>query len=216
MNDRQTVDTITDEELDTLYRRINTLEHVAAGNKRHVQLVVPALEHAEAANARVRALADLIEAGAPWVANHDTLAARIREAVADRPPADGHVYLSTGCRHGDHTYCQSMTGLNGQKRPGECKKCGAKCICGCHQDAATGPLVDRPFRTHRQPTTEAGPREQRERPTHLDGTPYRYHEIKAEGWGHCDGCHLWGQWTVANPHECANGRVQPADHTTEA
>lgn len=43
-----------------------------------------------------------------------------------------HVYLSTGCLHGDHDYCKSMTGLNGAKRPGECKKCAAKCICGCH------------------------------------------------------------------------------------
>lgn len=46
----------------------------------------------------------------------------------------GHVYLSTGCLHGDHDYCQSMTGLNGAKRPASCKKCGAKCICGCHQE----------------------------------------------------------------------------------
>lgn len=40
------------------------------------------------------------------------------------------------------------------------------------------------------------------RPTHPDGTPYRYHEIAAEGWGHCDGCHQWGQWTPESPHEC--------------
>lgn len=59
------------------------------------------------------------------------------------------------------------------------------------------------------------PKEQRERPTHPDGTPYRYHEITAESWEHCDGCGLWGQWTVANPHECANDRVQPADQPKE-
>ncbi|MGW8719651.1 hypothetical protein ACWGNR_10120 [Streptomyces althioticus] len=59
------------------------------------------------------------------------------------------------------------------------------------------------------------PKEQRERPTHPDGTPYRYHEITAEGWEHCDGCGLWGQWTVTNPHECANDRVQPADQPKE-
>lgn len=45
---------------------------------------------------------------------------------------DGHIYLSTGCLHDQHTYCQSMTGLNGAKRPGECKFCGAKCFCPCH------------------------------------------------------------------------------------
>lgn len=44
-----------------------------------------------------------------------------------------HVYLSTGCLHGDHDYCKSMTGLNGAKRPASCKKCGAKCICSCHE-----------------------------------------------------------------------------------
>lgn len=48
------------------------------------------------------------------------------------PDANGHTYLSTGCFHGDHDYCKSMTGLNGSKRPAECKKCGAKCICSCH------------------------------------------------------------------------------------
>ena len=40
------------------------------------------------------------------------------------------------------------------------------------------------------------------RPTHPDGTPYRYHEIAAEGWGHCDGCRQWGQWTIQDPHYC--------------
>ncbi|MFE2936680.1 hypothetical protein [Streptomyces sp. NPDC059278] len=38
--------------------RITTLEHVAAGNRRHVQLIVPKLEKAEAAIARVRTLAN--------------------------------------------------------------------------------------------------------------------------------------------------------------
>lgn len=46
---------------------------------------------------------------------------------------DPHIYLSTGCYHGDHAYCQAMTGLNGAKRPASCKKCGAHCICDCHQ-----------------------------------------------------------------------------------
>lgn len=52
--------------------------------------------------------------------------------AAGQATAGVHVYLSTGCWHGDHDYCKSMTGLNGAKRPGECKKCAAKCICGCH------------------------------------------------------------------------------------
>lgn len=48
-----------------------------------------------------------------------------------------HLYLSTGCLHHDHAYCNNMTGLNGAKRPGECKHCGARCICACH--TAPGP-----------------------------------------------------------------------------
>jgi hypothetical protein len=55
-------------------------------------------------------------------------------AEAQQPGA--HVYLSTGCYHGDHDYCQAMTGLAGAKRPAECKHCGAKCVCGCHQAEA--------------------------------------------------------------------------------
>lgn len=56
MTDRKTASTINDAELDALYARVETLGHVAAGNKRHVQLIVPDLERAEAAIARVRAL----------------------------------------------------------------------------------------------------------------------------------------------------------------
>ncbi|MFH9248205.1 hypothetical protein ACH4LK_22585 [Streptomyces lydicus] len=43
--------------LDQATARIATLEHVAAGNKRHVQLIVPDLQRAEAALARVHAYA---------------------------------------------------------------------------------------------------------------------------------------------------------------
>jgi hypothetical protein len=51
----------------------------------------------------------------------------------DNSATSGHVYLSTGCLHGDHAYCQGMTGLAGAKRPGECKHCQARCICRCHK-----------------------------------------------------------------------------------
>ena len=61
-------------------------------------------------------------------------------------------------------------------------------------------------------------REQRERPTHPDGTPYTYAEITAEGWGFCDGCRMWSTGTPERPHECAGtyNHVAPADQTTEA
>jgi hypothetical protein len=53
-------------------------------------------------------------------------------------------------------------------------------------------------------------REQPDRPTHPDGTPYSYHEIVAEGWGYCDGCRLWTTGTVARPHQCAETYMQAA------
>jgi hypothetical protein len=50
----------------------------------------------------------------------------------------GHTYLSTGCLHDDHGYCQSAAGKAGAKRPAECKTCGAPCICRCHKTARDG------------------------------------------------------------------------------
>lgn len=44
-----------------------------------------------------------------------------------------HVYLSTGCLHGNHGYCQGKTGAVGAKVPGKCKFCDARCVCECHQ-----------------------------------------------------------------------------------
>jgi hypothetical protein len=50
--------------------------------------------------------------------------------------SDEHVYLSTGCLHGRHDYCQNKHGQAGPKKPGVCKFCGAKCTCPCHREAA--------------------------------------------------------------------------------
>lgn len=47
-----------------------------------------------------------------------------------------HRYLSTGCLHGEHAYCQAMTGQQGEKRPGRCKFCDAQCVCDCHAEPA--------------------------------------------------------------------------------
>jgi hypothetical protein len=43
-----------------------------------------------------------------------------------------HAYLSTGCLHGEHAYCQGRTGQAGAKKPAECKFCEAPCTCTCH------------------------------------------------------------------------------------
>lgn len=43
-----------------------------------------------------------------------------------------HVYLSTACLHRRHAHCASMVGVQGQKRPAQCKFCEARCICHCH------------------------------------------------------------------------------------
>lgn len=43
-----------------------------------------------------------------------------------------HVYLSTGCLHGNHGYCQGKDGFVGPKMPAICKFCSAPCSCVCH------------------------------------------------------------------------------------
>lgn len=52
-------------------------------------------------------------------------------------------------------------------------------------------------------------REQRERPTHADGTSYSYAEIRAEGWGYCEGCRMWSTGTP-DPHQCPETHMRLA------
>jgi hypothetical protein len=80
----------------------------------------------------VSAWDDLSDRARWFLENFDELAIAEMLAAAD-PGGDEHRYLSTGCHHGDHAYCQAMTGLQGAKRPAECKHCGAPCVCACHQ-----------------------------------------------------------------------------------
>lgn len=55
------------------------------------------------------------------------------------------------------------------------------------------------------------------RPAHEDGTPYRYHEIVAEGWDHCDGCRTWIRgYTESNPHPCGPRRPAGSKETPDA
>jgi hypothetical protein len=101
--DRLTVDTITSDQLDALQLKAARMEHaVAEYAKLRVELedtkaraeaasrvgagYMAAAEQAEAALVRVHHVAALIHAGAPWTANHQETAARIRAAI--RPPAD--------------------------------------------------------------------------------------------------------------------------------
>jgi hypothetical protein len=51
---------------------------------------------------------------------------------------DAHVYLSTACFHGEHGYCDAMTGQQGAKRPATCKFCPARCVCPCHAESGQG------------------------------------------------------------------------------
>lgn len=48
-----------------------------------------------------------------------------------------HVYLSTGCLHGEHAYCQGKTGQADAKVPAKCKFCDAHCVCDCHTTTET-------------------------------------------------------------------------------
>lgn len=50
---------------------------------------------------------------------------------------DAHVYLSTGCLHDEHDYCKARNGAAGPKKPGQCKFCGAPCVCECHRGACS-------------------------------------------------------------------------------
>jgi hypothetical protein len=83
---------------------------------------------AETALARIAAIAEEYPAGIDTALILEALDLPVQAAAQ----AAEHAYLSTGCFHGDHDYCQSMTGLNGSKRPGECKFCSAPCRCSCH------------------------------------------------------------------------------------
>lgn len=53
-----------------------------------------------------------------------------------------HIYLSTGCLHGQHDYCAAgLARLDGTvKKPSQCKFCAAACICECHSEGPSGPL----------------------------------------------------------------------------
>lgn len=48
-------------------------------------------------------------------------------------PETTHTYLSTGCLHGQHGYCQGTVGQTGAKIPARCKFCQTACICSCHE-----------------------------------------------------------------------------------
>lgn len=84
----------------------------------------------------IRVLQQQLATAIDAVKRLDREVTELRAALAEPGPTTtqttGHVYLSTGCYHGDHAYCQSMTGLNGTKRPAVCKFCQASCRCECH------------------------------------------------------------------------------------
>lgn len=68
-----------------------------------------------------------------WQRGYRACAERVLAAL-DEQPAASHHYLSTGCLHGQHDYCQNKTGIAGPKRPAQCKFCAAPCRCACHTE----------------------------------------------------------------------------------
>lgn len=55
------------------------------------------------------------------------------------------------------------------------------------------------------------------RPTNPDGTPYGFHQLRAGGWEHCDGCGLWGNaWTPELPHQCQQTHIHGPVTTRKA
>lgn len=138
MTGRKTLDQLTSDELDALHDRLDRAEIF-------VTTVADIIADHEGDEWGQHPATTAIRRGFGTVP-HGWLLARWPDgdvtvmsprAAAKRLTADDqHVYLSTGCWHGDHDYCQSMTGLNGAKRPGECKFCSAPCQCPCHHDEA--------------------------------------------------------------------------------
>ncbi len=161
MSDRHTADTITDDALDALYEQLDAAEESEAQQqlataREAFAAATTRAARAEAALDRVRALhpqegdycaictTDYGRLSALWPC--PTIRALDGEQPASAPAATeatGHVYLSTGCLHGHHDYCQSHTGHSGTKTPAQCKFCAAPCTCGCHQHNATQP-ADQP------------------------------------------------------------------------
>ncbi|MFD8335558.1 hypothetical protein ACFV42_23300 [Streptomyces solisilvae] len=69
-------------------------------------------------------------------AQHTVMALRLMGSALNALGAGSHVYLSTSCEHGNHGYCSSYRGSNGEtvwdKKPAACKFCDVACICWCH------------------------------------------------------------------------------------
>ncbi|NUR04229.1 MAG: hypothetical protein HOY79_49335 [Streptomyces sp.] len=101
-----------------------------------VNLVRERAERAEAAVTRVRTIAGWAIQGWSDISPQKIFNALDEPASAAATQATGHRYLSTGCLHDQHDYCQSHTGLSGAKTPAQCKFCKAPCLCPCHQEPA--------------------------------------------------------------------------------
>ena len=65
----------------------------------------------------------------PFIVGHGGDILQVDKDCECCPP---HLYFSTSCFHGNHTYCQQETGLIGTKVPARCKFCEAPCLCSCH------------------------------------------------------------------------------------
>lgn len=77
---------------------------------------------------------DLSDRAKWFLENFDELSLAEMLAGAEKAQEpDSHRYLSTGCLHGEHSYCQNSTGAAGAKVPAQCKFCAAPCTCSCHQ-----------------------------------------------------------------------------------
>jgi len=103
MTDRHTADSITSDALDQLYDQLATAEQACEQLQQRLDHAKEDLRHrtetataapgadalradqAEAAIARAHHVANLIAAGAPWTANLDDTANRLREALDGQP-----------------------------------------------------------------------------------------------------------------------------------
>ncbi|CAL9529880.1 hypothetical protein [Streptomyces sp. enrichment culture] len=188
-------------------RRADLADTVTAETKRLMQRRTTTLR--ERADRAEQALATVREererALALAAARGDALAAhlaRTRTTTAEPAPLNHPIPLSQPCASCGHNRNHHPFG-------GPCCAGNTENKCGCPVFTVTADSIRAAF-------AEPAPiREQRERPTHPDGTPYTHAEIIADGWGHCDGCRTWSTAAPDRPHQCAETHAHGPATTAE-
>jgi hypothetical protein len=120
---------------ETIEERVRRLERQLARQKRRAALANEAAVQLRLDVLNLRRRAVYAEQQATWWKDDATRAfySNVRTLRGGKVVnTTEHIYLSTGCYHGDHGYCQSPKGAAGVKESAKCKHCDARCRCACH------------------------------------------------------------------------------------